>query len=302
MAQFNGTEGHDFFFGTEEDDIIFGNGGDDDLHGAGGNDFVDGGDGNDILSGGAGDDFVSGGAGNDNVGWIAGNDTVLGGEGDDFVSVAPRGAAEDVFVSGGSGTDWLEFSGSEDVRIDLGKGMLHTSFQGQDVAVRLDGLENVMALIDSDAHVTGDAGANFIFTGNGVDTLIGGGGRDTLWGAPGDDLYVLNFRPGEADAPHIIFDKFTVEEQGFAENDRIALDRHVMKELGAKGDFSADDERFYAAAGASGGAEADDRVIYDTEAGRLYYDADGSGSGEAQLIATIGAFGNDLAASDITVI
>jgi serralysin len=302
MAQFNGTDGTDFFFGTEEDDIIFGNGGDDDLHGAGGNDFVDGGEGNDILSGGEGNDFVFGGAGNDNVGWTAGNDTVLGGEGDDNVSVFVAGASEDVFVSGGSGTDWLEYSGSAPVRIDLAKGMLHTTFQGEDVAVRLDGLENVMALVDETAHVTGDAQANFIFTGNGDDTLIGGGGRDTLLGAPGDDVYVLNSTPGEADAPHLIFDKFTLEEHGFEESDRIALDRQVMKELGPKGDFSADDERFYAAAGATGGAEADDRVIYDTEAGRLYYDADGSGAGEAQLIATVSTFAGDLAAGDITVI
>lgn len=301
MAQFNGTEGTDFFFGTEEDDMIFGNGGDDDLHGAGGNDFVDGGEGSDILSGGEGHDFVFGGAGNDNVGWTAGDDTVLGGDGDDFVHVSAQAASEDVFASGGSGTDWLEYSGDA-VIIDLGKGMLHTTFQGEDVSVRLEGLEHVMAVIDEPVHVTGDAGANVLFTGNADDTLIGGGGRDTLLGAPGDDLYVLNSRPGEADAPHLIFDKFNLEEHGFVENDRIALDRHVMKELGAKGDFGADDERFHAAAGATGGAEADDRVIYDTDAGRLYYDADGSGSGEALLIATLSTFGADLAAGDITVI
>jgi hypothetical protein len=75
-----------------------------------------------------------------------------------------------------------------------------------------------------------------------------------------------------------------------------------MPELGATGDFAVDDERFYAAAGATGGAEADDRVIYDTDAGRLYYDADGSGEGEAQLIAMLFSGGLPLAASDITVI
>ena len=42
-------------------------------------------------------------------------------------------------------------------------------------------------------------------------------------------------------------------------------------------------------------------MIYDSEAGRLYYDADGSGTGEAQLIATVGIYG-DLVASDFTVI
>jgi len=40
---------------------------------------------------------------------------------------------------------------------------------------------------------------------------------------------------------------------------------------------------------------------YDTTAGQLYYDADGSGSGQAQLVATIAGH-PAIAATDITVI
>ena len=68
------------------------------------------------------------------------------------------------------------------------------------------------------------------------------------------------------------------------------------------GQFSADDARFFAGSGATGGADPDDRVVYDTDSGRLYYDADGSGSAEAQLIATLVTFGTPFGASDITVI
>jgi len=44
--------------------------------------------------------------------------------------------------------------------------------------------------------------------------------------------------------------------------------------------------------------------VYDTDTGRLYYDADGSGSGEAQIIATLYLFDPSitLAANDIIVI
>jgi hypothetical protein len=47
--------------------------------------------------------------------------------------------------------------------------------------------------------------------------------------------------------------------------------------------------------------DANDRVIYNTTTRGLYYDADGSGSGAAQLIATLQA-GATVAATDISVI
>ena len=33
--------------------------------------------------------------------------------------------------------------------------------------------------------------------------------------------------------------------------------------------------------------DADDRFVYNTSSGQLYYDADGSGAGGAQLVATL---------------
>ena len=47
--------------------------------------------------------------------------------------------------------------------------------------------------------------------------------------------------------------------------------------------------------------DGSDRVIYNTSSGELWYDADGSGSGGAQLIATVQA-GSAIAATDIVVI
>ena len=63
----------------------------------------------------------------------------------------------------------------------------------------------------------------------------------------------------------------------------------------------------FAAAGATGGAEEDDRLVYDTEAGNLYYDADGSGAGAALLIVNAFAFdanfnSGPLIASDIIIV
>jgi Ca2+-binding RTX toxin-like protein len=73
-----------------------------------------------------------------------------------------------------------------------------------------------------------------------------------------------------------------------------------MIALGASGNFSAGDDRFHSAAGATGGAGAEDRVIYNTTTRQFFYDADGSGSGAAQLIGTLQS-GATLAAADIVV-
>jgi Ca2+-binding RTX toxin-like protein len=149
---------------------------------------------------------------------------------------------------------------------------------------------------------TGSSADNFVFLGDGNDTIRGGLGQDTLFGSSGSDVYVFDVAPGEANADEVLsFDKFP----DWGELDRLFLDDSVMPALGATGQMSEDDDRFYAAAGATGGADGEDRVVYDTDTGRLYYDADGSGLGGAQLIATVhvsSMTGATLVATDITVI
>jgi Ca2+-binding RTX toxin-like protein len=46
--------------------------------------------------------------------------------------------------------------------------------------------------------------------------------------------------------------------------------------------------------------DANDRLIYDSGTGSLFYDADGTGSGTAQLVANLGV-GTALGAADIFV-
>jgi serralysin len=134
--------------------------------------------------------------------------------------------------------------------------------------------------------MTGNVAANYLEGRDGNDTLIGAAGNDTLVGGTGADSFV--FREwGAANA-----DQVTDFVSG---TDKIGLDHTAF---GLSGNFVAGDARFYAGAAAH---DADDRVIYDTSTGQLYYDADGNGAGAAQLIATLTTH-PAVAATDITVL
>jgi Ca2+-binding RTX toxin-like protein len=65
--------------------------------------------------------------------------------------------------------------------------------------------------------------------------------------------------------------------------------------------FDAGDAWFFAGAGANAGHDADDRIVYNTSTGQLYYDADGAGGADAQLVATVQG-GGTVAAPDIWVV
>ena len=306
MPFIRGTPGNDRIFGSDEDDfiqagdgddLVHGRAGDDWLEGEGGNDTLIGGEGDDFLVDGEGDDLLLGGSGSDLLSSVGGDDTLIGGDGNDFFNIDGSGHA---VVVGGDGTDRLSLYGRNAV-VNFETGTATAiGADGQVLTVELHGFEEYVHGGFDGGHITGSSGNDLLIGSGGDDTIISGAGNDTVSGhIDGNDLYIFNVAPGEANADVVMgFSKH--EFEGF---DTVVLDSSVMPELGALGDFSADDERFYAAAGATGGAEADDRVIYDTQSGRLYYDADGSGEGEAQILATFTRiFLGDLAAGDFAVI
>src|SRR6185503_18405972 len=84
-------------------------------------------------------------------------------------------------------------------------------------------------------------------------------------------------------------------------SDRIELDGTALTALGAEGQFASGDVRFYAAAGATGGHDEDDRIIFNTSTGQIFYDADGSGAGAAQILANLPS-GRTIAAADFRVV
>jgi Ca2+-binding RTX toxin-like protein len=330
------TEGDDILVGTDGNDTLDGLGGNDTIDGKRGDDFLVGGDGDDVLVADAGNDTLEGGAGNDFLNGMdpfelefSAADLFLGGDGDDTLigidgATLDGGMGNDVYEVGNRRPELRDAGGIDTVQVGsigwtLGPGFENlTQFgdfglaRGQLIGNELDNVINALQVLH--VHMEGAAGNDTLiggedenlllgqegndlitsFTGSwgGEATLSGGSGNDTLESGDGLDYFAFDVAPGNANADLV---------RGFTSGaDGIILDGSVHPNIGPSGTLAAGDPRFHAAAGANAGHDADDRVVYNTTTGQLWYDADGSGAGAAQLIATLeGA--PALSATDIEV-
>lgn len=153
-----GTARADVLKGTPRADVIAGLGGNDTVKGLGGKDRICGGDGRDTLIGGAGGDLLLGGEGNDTLLGQDGYDILFGGEGNDT-------------FNGGENFDLASFFfAPAAVQADLSTGT--ATGEGADTLTGVEDLEGSRF----DDSLTGDAGENFFYPGEGNDTIDGGDG------------------------------------------------------------------------------------------------------------------------------
>jgi Ca2+-binding RTX toxin-like protein len=290
----------------------------DTLDGRGGNDTIDGRGGDDSINGWEGADWLISGSGNDTlhsgIDSTTGDraaDTLDGGQGDDVYHVASDG---DVIVNDPGGVDTVIAHNSD---WTLGAGLENLDL-ADSVGAAFVGIgnefDNVISGASEGGTLLGMGGNDTLITrivqnsgeargGDGNDTLVGST-RTRLFGDAGDDVLidgdVLNVLTGGAGNDQFVFRQTGrgADITDFASGiDKIRLDATSMAALGRSGDFSPNDERFHAGAGA---AEADDRVIYDAATGELWYDSDGSGANGAELIVRLQP-GATVVATDIAV-
>lgn len=246
-----GSEFADRLEGTAGADSLSGGAGNDTLIGSGSNDTLLGGSGNDELSGGAGADSMVGGGGNDRYLVNAGDRTVeVAGGGTDTVS---------------SGVSWTLAKNLEQLLLSGGAAINGT---GNTAANTLTGNRAANQL-------SGREGNDRLLGKDGADTLVGGAGADTLTGGGGADRFVVD------DAPGAGIDLITDFASG---TDQILLDDAVFAGLGV-----VNSANFASGEDLNAARDADDRIIYDTASGALYYDADGVGGAAAMQFATLGA-------------
>lgn len=121
----------------------------------------------------------------------------------------------------------------------------------------------------------GKSGNDSIKGGGDNDTIIGGEGKDQLKGQAGHDQFVFKDKLVSSNVDLIKDFKHDI--------DTIALGHKVFKAIGA----GLEAKEFYAHKGATEAHDKNDRIIYDTKSGKLYYDDDGKGGHHAVQFATL---------------
>jgi Ca2+-binding RTX toxin-like protein len=282
--------------------MLNGNGGNDTLDGAGGADTLIGGAGNDvfllnydsgvatiqeavnggtdsvqsiftqyltanvenlILTGssavnGIGNDLantITGNSGNNTLNGNTGNDTLIGGAGNDVYIV--DSVLDVVTEASNAGIDTILST----VSFTLSSDVENLTLYG---AGNINGTGNLL-----DNHIVGNDGNNII---------NGGLGNDILTGGAGNDQFIFTTALNAASNVDSIRD--------FSTGDTLQLSQVIFSHAGSVGTLNA--SFFKSGAGLTSGQDSDDRIIYNTSTGNLYYDADGSGAGASILFAQLG--------------
>lgn len=323
--------------GSTFDDLLTGASNNNYLNGFDGDDTIFGAAGDDTLEGNAGDDLLNGGPGSDRIivdstgdrvaesrRW-AGDDTVVAsvdfrmgtrhienleltgdavlGAGNGLANRITGNASDNVLdggknvdtLVGGAGNDRYLIRAPGDNAVEVAGGGIDTVLAFR--AHALDAhIENLYLQTLRNAAGQGVAGVNGIgndldntIVGNPFDNVIAGReGNDTLRGQAGADTFVFDraFGAGNVD---------TIVDFSAVEGDRLRIDQDLLPGV-ARGNLDAD--HFVVARFAQ---DANDRLVFDPGAGRLWYDADGAG-GAGQVLVSTFAGRVDLTANDIDII
>lgn len=157
-----------------------------------------------------------------------------------------------------SGNDTFDLSGDDDMAHGYGGNDVMRGNAGND-------------------ELNGDTGNDTLQGGAGNDRLDGGLGNDMLHGGAGADEFYFGFnRAPIAGSADTIVD-FVPKDDSFA------LDHLILTKLA----FGWLESQNFVKNTAGRANDANDYIVYETDTGKLFYDADGNGKGAAVLIATL---------------
>jgi Ca2+-binding RTX toxin-like protein len=224
--------------------------------------------------------------------------TTTSGSGTDAINLTGNEFKQEIIGNAGQNILHDGGRGAADIMKGLGGNDIYRVFNSDDVIVETatqGTADRVIAAVDyklgNGVHVeilttngsTGTSAIRFIgnefaqeIAGNaGSNSIDGGGGRDTLRGGGGKDFFVFSTTLGSANVDTIV--DYSVAA------DTIQLADTVFAAL-PDGPLSAAAFR----ANTTGlAADASDRIIYETDTGKLFYDADGAGGRAGIHFATL---------------
>jgi Ca2+-binding RTX toxin-like protein len=316
---------------------VTGSQGDDALTGSAANNILIGGAGDDILDGGAGDDRYEVDSAADQVieAVSGGTDTVVAtvsyslaaGQEIEFLQTADaagtaainlRGNALQQTIEGNNGANTLHDGGTgplpddgvPDTLIGHDGNDTYVVYDAEAVIVELagEGIDRLAAGVDFvlaegvdieqlsttsliatyALDLTGNSLRQSVRGNDGANVLDGRGGIDTLYGMGGNDVFRFSTALGADNIDRIA--DFSVAD------DQIELDHAIFSVLGLG---PLDDIAFRD--NILSPRDADDRIIYNSNTGSLFYDADGQGGAVAVKFAALSP-GLALTAADFVVV
>jgi Ca2+-binding RTX toxin-like protein len=200
------------------------------------------------------------------------------------------GGAGDYLVGWGGDDTYLIFTGGEIIIENAGGGrdvVYSTVSYALAAGTSVEVLSTNSIGGTTGLSLTGNELGQEVYGNNGANTLNGGAGGDYLAGFGGADSFAFTTALGSGNVDHLA--DFS------AVDDTILLENAVFTGLAngalAPGAFVA----------GSAAADADDRIVYNSATGQIFFDADGNGAGAQVLFATVNA-GTILTASDFMVI
>lgn len=228
------------------------------------------GSGSDKLIGSAGNNTLNAGAGNDTLDGRGGADVLIGGSGND--SYVVDNIDDVLYEAAGGGWDRVTSSVNVSSLIadDATSAIIGANIDG----IVLTGTSAISVTGNAlNNWIVGNAGDNRLQGQDGNDVLSGGLGNDTLVGGNGADKFVFDSLLSAANVDVI---------EGFDATDLIQLKATIFAGIGTSLSASA----FVLGAVA---VDSDDRIIYDSTTGIVFYDSDGSGANAQISFARLGA-------------
>lgn len=229
---------------------------------------------NDVL-----DTTANGGYGDDSLDGKQGADTMIGGDGNDTYCVDNK---KDVITE----EDQAESAAGDD---DL----VHSTATSYVLPANVEHL-----IIDGKSkgnatgnelnnHITGNAAVNTFIGLGGDDTFDSGSGNDTISGGDGADIYIFSSGIKGSKNVDTIKDFVHGEDKIYLSADIFTKIASGLGLIDGNDPVALSDGDFFLSAPKVKATTASDFILYDSNTGRVYYDADGNGKGAADWFITL---------------